>query len=175
MTGSKTPKDLPCQLHPKGPVWHKFLSWCLIQCLFYSFKRLLCLQRAPPTQGKWGKRQWKRKERGEVTVPASEDAFDLSPLCWSRVKRHPEARRTSHTFTLLSALRRKMRPLIQLYTLLVNNCKYIPIKWGYVWLSYSVPYRDLQVQYMLKLMHCFIYSSVCKPVFVFKGQFSVGD
>lgn len=41
------------------------------------------------------------------TIPASEEAFDLSPLCWSRVKRLPEARRTSHTFTLLSELKKE--------------------------------------------------------------------
>lgn len=46
-------------------------------------------------------------KRKTPTIPASEEAFDLSPLCWSRVKRLPEARRTSHTFTLLSALKKE--------------------------------------------------------------------
>lgn len=52
-----------------------------------------------------------------MTVPASEEAFDLSPLCWSKVRRLPEARRTSHTLTLLSALGGKWRHMILLYTL----------------------------------------------------------
>ena len=39
-------------------------------------------------------------------VPASEEALDLSPLSWSRVKRLPEAIRTSHTLTMLSELRK---------------------------------------------------------------------
>lgn len=56
-------------------------------------------------------------EKGEVAVPASEEAFELSPLCWSKVRRLPEARRTSHTLTLLSALGGKWRYMILLYTL----------------------------------------------------------
>lgn len=39
-------------------------------------------------------------------LPASEDALDFSPLCWSSVLRHPEALLTSHNFTLPSALRK---------------------------------------------------------------------
>lgn len=40
-------------------------------------------------------------------LPASEDALDFSPLCWSSVLRHPDALLTSHNFTLLSALRKR--------------------------------------------------------------------
>lgn len=35
-------------------------------------------------------------------------ACDFFPLCWSRVSKHPDALLTSHNFTLLSALRKKI-------------------------------------------------------------------
>lgn len=71
-------------------VWNKGLINCQQNSCFTSWK------------------YYRHLEKGEVTVPASEEAFDLSPLCWSKVRRLPEARRTSHTFTLLSALGGKM-------------------------------------------------------------------
>lgn len=38
-------------------------------------------------------------------LPASDEALDLSPLYWSKIKRLPAARRTSHIHTLPSVLR----------------------------------------------------------------------
>lgn len=93
------------------------------------------------------------KGRGRVTVPASEAALDLSPLCWSRLKRQPEARRTSHTFTLLSALKREMEE--------INFVSSSPCKWTI--------HSSKQKIRMIDLLNKKVCSDTHTPVFVCYG------
>lgn len=105
------------------------------------------------------KRSGKGEKRVEVTVPASEEAFDLSPLCWSRVRRLPEARRTSQTLTLLSALRGKLGKIIVFYPLLVNKCKHSNIICSH---KCNIGFKDKIVVYRDEfLIHQWIRGTVC--------------